>query len=292
MRVLVLLAITVCGMGCSALLGIDDPSPDPGDDAPASDRLVFNLADFRMAQLQSVRLHALLMLADGTMQDGTADARYASDNPAVAMVSTPGQIDAGSQSGMATIRATIGVAQPATVKVMVTAKTCHPVINELQTGSAVSSSDEWIEILNPCITSTDVTGWTLVYRAANTTGTIDSNLMITLTGAMAPGELRLFAGQDFAGTSDDKWLGASGILQQNNGAIAIRSGPKDVGPIVDAVAYGAVSPANPFIEGNPTPAMSNGRSAQRLPFDGHDDDDGAGDFMLLTTTSPRALNAP
>ena len=380
MRVLAVLATAVCGMGCSALLGIDDPTPDFGGDggprtlvsisiapdplalplggmqqlsatghfddgsegdittqtefgvrsggsltvtpaglataiaegpstvtatlgkvtgdavgtvgAAAPDHLVFNLADFRLAQLQSVRLHAIVVLTDGTMQDGTANATYGTDNPAVAVVSAPGQVDAGSQSGVATISATIGAARAGTVKATVTPKTCHPVINEFQTGSAASGSDEWIEVLNPCTTSIDVTGWTLVYRGANVTGGADTNLLITLTGLMAPGELRLFAGQDFGGANDGKWPGATGLLQQNNGGVALRSGPLSTGPIVDAVAYGVVAAGHPFIEGNPTGAMVNGRSAQRLPFDGRDDDDGAADFMLLTTTSPRALNAP
>lgn len=380
MRALALLATGVCGLGCSALLGIDDPTPDFGGDggprtlvsisiapeplalplgamqqlsatgrfddgsegditaqtefgvrsgssitvtpaglataisegpstvtatlgrvtgdavgtvgAAAPDHLVFNLADFRMAQLQSVRLHAIVVLTDGTMQDGTANATYGTDNPAVAVVTVPGQVDAGSQSGMATISATIGTARAGTVKATVSTKTCHPIINEFQTGSAASGSEEWVEVLNPCTTSTDVTGWTLVYRAAGATGGVDTNLLITLAGVMAPGEIRLFAGQDFPGVNDGKWPGATGIMQQNNGAVALRSGPLSTGPIVDAVAYGAVSLANPFIEGNPTPAMVNGRSAQRLPFDGRDDDDGVADFMLLTTTTPRALNAP
>jgi hypothetical protein len=38
--------------------------------------------------------------------------------------------------------------------------------------------------------------------------------------------------------------------------------------------------------------MANGRPAQRLPFDGRDDDNGAADFMQVQTGSPRAPNAP
>ncbi len=232
------------------------------------------------------------MLTDGTMQDATANATYGTDNPAVAVVGAPGQIDGGSQAGTATISVSLGAARPGTVKVTVTPKSCRPVINEFQTGSATSGSDEWVEILNPCTTAIDVDGWTLDYRAATTVGGADTNLMITLVGQLAPGEIRLFAGQDFNGANDGKWPGATGIMQQTNGAVALRMGPKDTGPIADAVAYGNVSGGHPFTEGAPAAAMANGRSAQRLPFDGRDDDNGAADFMQGQAGTPRALNAP
>jgi hypothetical protein len=49
---------------------------------------------------------------------------------------------------------------------------------------------------------------------------------------------------------------------------------------------------HPFIEGSRAPAMMSGRSGARLPFDGKDDGDGATDFSLVITPTPRALNAP
>lgn len=259
--------------------------------AAAPDHLVWGIPEVRIAQLQSVKLHAFVVLTDGTMQDATANATYSSDTPAVAIVSAPGQIDAGSASGTAMISATIGGARAGTLKVTVRNKTCRPLINEFQTAGA-TGADEWVEILNPCTTSIDVAGWTLVYRAAAANTGPDTDLLMTLTGAMAPGEIRLFAGQGFGGANDGKWAGATGLMQANNGGVALRSGPVNAGAIVDAVAYGSVSAGHPFVEANATPAMAAGRSAQRLPFDGRDDDDGAADFMLLTTTTPRAPNAP
>ena len=259
----------------------------------APDHLVFGIGDFRIAQLQRVRLHAFAVLTDGMMQDATANATYETDNPAVAVVSAPGQVDGGSQAGMATISARLGAARAGTVKATVMAKQCRPVINEFQAGGA-TGSDEWVEILNPCTGAVDVAGWTLVYRAATTTGATDTNLMMTLTGQMAPGEIRLYAGQDYAGANDGKWTtgGSGGIMQANNGGIALRMGPQNTGPIADALAYGTVTGGHPFIEANALPAMMNGKSAQRLPFDGRDGDDGAADFMQVQTASPRAPNAP
>jgi hypothetical protein len=258
--------------------------------AALPDRLVFSIGDFRVAQLQRVRFHAIVVEGGGTMQDATATATYDSDNPAAATISMPGQIDAGAQEGAATISACLASASGGSVTATVTPKQCRPVINEFQTGSGASADDEWVEILNPCTAAIDVEGWTLVHRGANTTGTQDSNLMVTLTGQLAPGEIRLFAGPAFPGTNDGEW--ATGILGQANGAIAIRMGPRDVGPIADALSYGVVAGGHPFTEGTALPAMVNDRSAQRLPFDGRDDDDGVTDFMQVMTASPRAFNAP
>jgi hypothetical protein len=269
---------------------VQSAAADVGPAAP--DRVIFNLADFRMSQRQSVRLHAIVVLTDGTMQDATPNATYSSDMPAVATVTQPGRVDAGAAAGEATISATIGGARAGTVKATVGTKTGHPVINEFQTGGAASPADEWVEVMNPCTMAVDVTGWTLVYRGANTDGALDTSGMIPLSGSLAPGEIRIYAGEDYPGDSAGTWTGATGLMGQNNGAVGLRAGPKDTGPLVDAAAYGTVSPVHPFIEGTPVPAMINDRSAQRLPFDGRDGDDGASDFMLLTATTPNAPNAP
>jgi hypothetical protein len=254
------------------------------------DRITLSLGDFRMAQLQRVRLHAIAVLTDSTMLDVTASATYSTDNAAVAAVGAPGEVDAGSQAGMATISAGLGAARAGTVVVTVTAKQCRPVINEFQTGTAASADDEWVEILNPCTAAIDVNGWTLVHRGANTTGTQDSNLMMTLTGQLAPGELKLFAGPTFGGANDGQWT--TGFLGQANGGIALRMGPRDTGPIADALTYGLVAAMHPFTEGTSIPAMVNDRTAQRLPFDGRDDDSGSTDFQQVMMGSPRTFNVP
>jgi len=139
----------------------------------------------------------------------------------------------------------------------------------------------------------DITNWTLVYRTAGTVaGMPDTNLMMTLAGQMAPGELRLYAGSTYTGTSDGTWPDTNGIMQQMSGAVALRDGPKDMGVLIDSVAYGMVADANPFIETKATPMMSNGLSASRLPFDGNDTEDNSADFMVISTPTPRALNVP
>jgi hypothetical protein len=293
--------------GCSSLLGIEDPkprsdggSPDGAVDAPddtqqATDHLAFGLGDVRIAQDQAVHVHVLHVHIDGATDDVTATADYRSSDMSVASVD-PGVIRAGAQAGSTTITATLSPATPATMAVIVTSFLCHPVINELTTGSSLSPADEWVEIYNPCTTVRDVTGWTLVYRSAGAVSGGDTNLMATLAGQMAAGEYRLYAGVGYIGTSDGTpWANPSGILQQTNGAVGLRS---DAGTLVDAVAYGTVTAGHPFIELHSTPPMANGRSASRLPFDGKDDGDatsdgdGAADFQIITAATPHAPNAP
>jgi hypothetical protein len=288
----------MCGIlgilgGCSTILGIEDPHPGDGsgDGGPLTDRLTLSLTEVRLAQLQRVRVRVTVVHNDGTMQDATDSAMLESDNQSVATSSGSGQVDGGLQDGTATITAKATGARPATMKVTVTTKQCRPVINELQTGGT-TAADEWVEIINPCTSAIDVTDWTLVYRGAAVTGTTDSNLMVTLAGALAPGQIQLYAGLDYAGANDGKWTLTSGIMGQNSGAIAIRMGPKDTGPIADAVAYGTVTAGHPFIETTAAPTMVNSRPAQRLPFDGRDDDDNSMDFMQVTAGTPRAPNAP
>ncbi len=290
MRVLAILALLPLG-GCAMLLGIEDPSSGGG---PAMDRLVFSSADFKVAQLQIVRLHVQHVHLDGTMEDVTADAMYTSDDTAVAMIAGPGVINSGSQ-GTATIKASLGTATPATVKVTVTANPCHPVINELFTGSSASPVDEWIELFNPCTNMVDVSNWTLDYRGANVVPpTPDSSLLVTLMGVMSPGDLRLYAGSKYQGMSDGVWVDTNpnGLIGQMNGAVALRDGPKDTGALVDSLAYGMVSPMNPFIETQAIMMMSNGLSASRLPLDGIDTNDNSADFKIIPTPTPRALNVP
>ncbi len=274
------------------LLGIEDPSA-----GKPTDHLVFSSADFKISQLQTVRLHVQHVHLDGTTEDVTADATYTSDDDMIAAIAGPGVINSGSQAGTATITASLGTAMPAAVKATVTANSCHPVINEIVTGGASGAmsagADEWVEVYNPCTNAVDVTNWTLVYRAAGTiSGMQDNNLMMTLTGQMAPGEIRLYAGASYTGANDGMWPGTNGIMQQMAGAVALRDGPKDMGALVDSLAYGMVADLNPFIETKSTMMMSNGLSASRLPFDGNDTNDNVTDFVIISTPTPRALNVP
>jgi hypothetical protein len=109
-------------------------------------------------------------------------------------------------------------------------------------------------------------------------------------GRGLPGEIRLFAGPGYPDVADDGWT--TGVLQQMNGAVGLRDGAKDIGALVDSLAYGNVAAGHPFIEGTPCAPLSNDKSAARLPFDGNDTDVNVSDFTVVAMPTPRALNAP
>src|SRR6184192_296177 len=70
----------------------------------------------------------------------------------------------------------------------------HVVVNEVQTGSAASASDEFIELYNPCAAAIDLSGSTLVYRSA--AGTSDV-VILNLTKTIAAGGYLLVTGPTF-----------------------------------------------------------------------------------------------
>ena len=250
------------------------------------DHLAIPEGDVALAQQQRAHLHAVLVYSDATTTDVTTTAAW-SASTGVATVAV-GTVDAGTTAGSAAITASASGVM-ATITATVGATACHPVINEVQS-AGTSPADEWVEIYNPCTISIDVTGWTLEYRAATNATGPDNFLLATLAGTLAPGDLRLYAGSGYAGTADGTWGGgASGLLQLSAGGLGLRSGPKDTGPLVDAVAYGTVLAGFPFTEGSPAPALATGKSIART-FDGNDTNTGAADFALVAAPTPRARN--
>jgi len=255
----------------------------------AADHVLISVGNMTLMTNQRALIRAEVVFTDQSKEDVTFSAAWTTDNTAIVP-----SADFGDLSGIAAGTATVSAAArgvTGSIVVTVTAVPCHLVINEVQTGSAASAADEWVEVFNPCTTAVDVTGFTLDYRSANANGATDTNLMVTLSGSIQPLDTKLFCGGSVTGvTCDGSW--ASGFMQQNNGGVGLRNGPKDTGPIVDAAAYGSVLPGHPFIEGTVAPALSNGKVMARLPFDGHDQDNNIADFVLTTASTPNALNFP
>jgi len=255
-----------------------------------ADHVTIGVGDMTLMLQQEALIRAQLVFSDSTTQDITFSGSWTTDNLAI-LDPAFGDIET-KTSGTATVTATDSVSGlSGSITVTVTTVPCHPVINEIQTGSAASAADEWVEVFNPCTTPFDVTGWTLDYRAANATGTTDTNQMVTLSGIIDSTDTRLFCGGSVVGPiCDGGW--ASGFMQQNNGGVGLRSGPKDTGALVDAAAYGSVLPGHPFVEGTVGPALANGKVMARLPYDGHDQNNNLTDFLVITTPTPNALNFP
>jgi hypothetical protein len=156
----------------------------------------------------------------------------------------------------------------------------HVVINEVQTGSAASPSDEFIELYNPCATMIDLTGSSLVYRSA--AGVTDL-VIIQLNKTIAPGGFYLVTGPIAAdaGMADQSY--GSGRMSATGGGVGLRDGTQT---LVDSVGYGTAT--NAFVEGSVAAAAPSGQTIARTP-NGYDTDHNASDFAVAAPT-PRAAN--
>lgn len=275
-----------------AAIGAVSATVDVDVGPAAVDHLAVSPAtDLSLMQGQRTKLTAALVYTDGTAMDVTASATWAVTAGTSATVSAPGVIDASATgSGAATVTVTAG-GQSVAVGASVRAVACHAVINEVQSQGA-SAGDEWVEIFNPCATALDLSGYTLVYRSANTVGTNDTNTLQSGLGTLAPGDFHLYVGSAYTGATHDGTAWSSGIgLAQASGAVGLRNGPATSGLLVDAVAYGTVMAGHPFAEGGASaPALAAGKSLARGPIDGADTDNGGSDFTVRSTPTPRAAN--
>jgi hypothetical protein len=164
------------------------------------------------------------------------------------------------------------------------------VINEVLTGTVATSTEEFVEVFNPCSTAFNLDGWRLVYRSAN--NTTPANLgegspLVTLQGILPPGGYLVFGGPGYHVHSTSSGALQSGIAA--NGAVGLRD--RDL-RLIDSVGFGQV-PGNAFVEGTPAPAApvspTPGLSISRSP-DGADSNDNSRDFTV-TTPTPMAANA-
>ena len=159
---------------------------------------------------------------------------------------------------------------------------CHLMVNEVQVGSSNSASDEFVEILNSCPTSADLTGWTLVYRSK--AGTSDVTLFSWDAGSIPGGGYVMIVGSAWSGTPQGDGTFASGGLAADGGAVGLRNKSN---ALADSVGYGTAT--NAFVEGSAAEAPPNGSSIGRTP-NGTDTDDNAADFTVFAAPTPKAPN--
>ena len=157
----------------------------------------------------------------------------------------------------------------------------HVVVNEVKTGGSAGLSDEFIELYNPCGSTINLAGSSLVYRSA--AGTTDG-VIINLTKTIAGGGYYLVAGPNYSngGTPDQTYGG--GRLAAAGGGVGLRDGAQ---VLVDSVGYGTAT--NAFVESAAAAAPPSGESIARTP-NGADNDNNATDFAVATTPTPRAAN--
>lgn len=153
-------------------------------------------------------------------------------------------------------------------------------VNEVETGTTGSASDEFVELVNAGTAPADLGGYKVVYRSA--AGTADVSLATIPAGTtVAPGAHYLLGGSAYAGSrpADQSF---SFSLAAAGGGVGLRDGS---GALVDSVGYGSAT--NAFVEGSPAPAAPAadppGSSIARVP-DGHDTGDNGSDFAVGPAT--------
>ena len=123
-------------------------------------------------------------------------------------------------------------------------------VNEVQTGTASSAADEFVELSNTGGTAADIGGWKVVYRSAS--GTSDTTLATIPAGTtLAPGGFYLLGGSAYAGaaTADQSF---SPGLAGTGGGVGIRDAS---GALVDSVGWGTAAE-------RPRRGVAGGRAAR------------------------------
>jgi hypothetical protein len=159
-------------------------------------------------------------------------------------------------------------------------------INEVETGTSSSGSDEFVELVNAGTAPADIGGWKVVYRSA--AGTSDTSLGTIPAGAvLAPGAFYLLGGSSYDGAAAADQSFSAGLAATGGGV-----GVRDVsGALVDSAGWGTAT--NALVESSPAAAPPStaapGSSIERLP-DGHDTNVNSADFTVTSTATPGASN--
>ena len=159
-------------------------------------------------------------------------------------------------------------------------------INEVETGTAASASEEFVELFNAGTAPADIAEWKVVYRSA--AGTSDTVLATIPTGTtLAPGGFFVLGGASYAGAQAADQSFSTG-LAATGAAVGLRD---DTGNLVDSVGWGSAT--NALVESaaapSPPATAAPGSSIVRLP-DGHDTNSNASDFTVSSTPTPHAAN--
>lgn len=167
--------------------------------------------------------------------------------------------------------------------------TDHLVISEVQTGSSVSATDEFIEIYNPTSQSIDLSSWSIQYKSA-TSATYFRKVNLPTNFILPPQGHFLLCHNNFQGQANCSLRQGSIALASEGGNIFLVNHQNlletttDPG-IVDRLAYGTGDSP----ETQAAPAPSAGQSLERLPGNNDnslDTDNNFADFFLQNLPNP------
>ncbi len=166
----------------------------------------------------------------------------------------------------------------------------HPLISEIQTGTALSASQEFVELYNPSDSDIPLSGWTIEYKAATSTNTETSwSKKAALSGSIAAQGFYLVAQKTYIAAADAEW---SPTLASSAGHIRLKDAD---GIVIDLLGYGETSNG---ARGAPAASPATGASIERLPGrlepqsgNGVDSDNNAADFIVRTVPEPQATTS-
>lgn len=203
------------------------------------------------------------------------DLATSTDSSDLAMAGGPSDLAMSGSKDMAT-GGVADLAMPATCTL------ANVTINEVQTSTLASASDEFIELYNSCTGTVTLAG-SLVYRSR--IGTTDTVLVASLSGKTIPARSWFLAtGTGYLGGATSDVIFPSG-LSDTGGGVALRDAG---GAIVDSMGWGSTT-SNGFQQG--TPASNFNATMSRIP-DGVNTHNNSADFTDSTTPTPRAANKP
>ncbi len=162
----------------------------------------------------------------------------------------------------------------------------YPVISELQTGTAESASQEFVELYNPSGAAVSLDQWTLEYKSATSIDQPSSWLKkATLSGFIQPGGFYLIAPLTYLAIADAN-LGSG--LAGTGGTVRLKSADAS---IIDELGWGSANTS----EGQPAVVPSAGQSLERLPGrlddsagNGTDTGNNSLDFIVRATSEPQS----
>jgi hypothetical protein len=167
----------------------------------------------------------------------------------------------------------------------------RPLISELQTGTASSTGDEFVELYNPGSTAVDLSGWKLQYHSAANQDCSDKtwdNKVTVGSGSIPAHGFFLLSSSGYLTSADATF---SPGLAYSGGAVRMAG----TAGIEDSLAWGNSVCGND----DPAPAPAGGSSLERRPGadienggNAYDTGHNAADFQVRTAPQPQSSASP
>lgn len=172
---------------------------------------------------------------------------------------------------------------------MAESATDHIVISEIQTGSATSASQEFVELYNPTDQPVVLDDWQMQYRAAVSTSSWAGRTGSGMHGTIPAHGFFLIAATTYLPNADNTF---SSGMAAGGGSLRLVDGE---GNVIDLVGWGTAVE----VEGDAAPTAEAGQSIERLPgatnFTGGnwvDTDNNNDDFGVSTSPQPQSSASP